>query len=496
MSTLTLEALLGPNSTRNGTAEAVNGVLQLTPDAPLQAGSAFYNIPVSVTQSFQSAFRFQIDGTSATTGADGLTFLLQSSPLGPSALGDDGGNLGYLADSVPLITPAVVVEFDTFFNPENNDNPNLLTTSANLSEYNAVELISYSAGGAGQILEQIKPDVVFNTGDVYTAWIDYTASETGPGVLQISTALGASKPAQPLVSQEIDLSSVLGSQAFLGFTAGSGNAFNSHDILSWGFARQGAVGTGYLNFRQFTEAAALELGVDIPYQDLEVNGLFTSLFYDETYYLCRNPDIAVAVANGFFTSGYEHFLTFGLLEGRSPSILFRETYYLNQNPDVAQAKVDGVVVSGFQHYIQFGQVEGRDPSALFNERAYLAANGDVQAAVGEGLFTSGFDHYIEFGASEGRGPSLILFNENYYLTQYSDVASALASDVITSGFQHYILFGQGEQRNPSGIFDEAAYLAANSDVAGAVSAGAFSSGFQHYILSGRCEGRAAIPVAA
>ena len=41
--------------------------------------------------------------------------------------------------------------------------------------------------------------------------------------------------------------------------------------------------------------------------------------FDEAEYLADNPDVAAAVAAGYFGSGLEHYLAFGLAEGRSPN---------------------------------------------------------------------------------------------------------------------------------------------------------------------------------
>lgn len=43
--------------------------------------------------------------------------------------------------------------------------------------------------------------------------------------------------------------------------------------------------------------------------------------YDETYYLNQNPDVAAAVDSGEFVYGFEHFVKFGLGEGRDPELL-------------------------------------------------------------------------------------------------------------------------------------------------------------------------------
>jgi ABC-type amino acid transport substrate-binding protein len=83
--------------------------------------------------------------------------------------------------------------------------------------------------------------------------------------------------------------------------------------------------------------------------------------FDENAYLEQNPDVAEAVARGSLASGYDHWVRFGLAEGRMPQIPFNESFYLDFNPDVAEAVADGDFASGLQHYLNFGAAEGRAP---------------------------------------------------------------------------------------------------------------------------------------
>lgn len=253
-------------------------------------------------------------------------------------------------------------------------------------------------------------------------------------------------------------------------------------------------GDGYLNFSQFAQFQQLDEQVNLAVPATEINGFQLSQLFDETFYLSNNSDVENAIAAGAFNSGFEHFIDFGINEGRDPSILFNEDFYLAANPDVASAVSNGGFASGLAHYLNFGAFEGRDPSSLFDESDYLLENPDVQLAIDAGGFTNGFDHYIEVGAAEGRLPNLILFNENFYIARNADVAQAVTNGSIKNGLEHYVLFGQREGRDPSSLFDESAYLAVNSDVVDAIADGAFSSGFEHYIKFGRAEGREAIAV--
>ncbi|MDB9525985.1 hypothetical protein PN498_08305 [Oscillatoria sp. CS-180] len=231
---------------------------------------------------------------------------------------------------------------------------------------------------------------------------------------------------------------------------------------------------------------------DIPYTPVEVGGINLGHFFDEGYYLNQNPDVVVAVDSGLFSSGFDHFVQFGLAEGRNSNPLFSEQGYLAANADVANAVNDGLIDSGLQHFLLAGHLEGRNPGQLFNEAEYLALHPDVDAAVQAGDFGSGFEHYVEAGAPEGRLPEFSLFQEDFYLAQNPDVASAIEAGAFVDGFAHFAQLGAIEGRNPSSLFSNETYLNANPDVAAAVEQGNLPSGFLHYAAFGAAEGRALV----
>lgn len=216
---------------------------------------------------------------------------------------------------------------------------------------------------------------------------------------------------------------------------------------------------------------------------VEIGGISLPHLFDQWNYLNANTDVAGAVSRGEITSAYDHFVNFGLNEGRDPSSLYSEQFYLVQNGDVANAVAQGAFESGLQHFLLYGHVENRAGSAHFDAEDYLTANPDVAAAVQRGDMLSAFDHYVEYGMLEGRAPGLI-FDEAYYTEVYDAE--------IGGGLEQYVTLGQGAQHNPSELFSESYYLSANPDVAAAVSGGAFSSGFEHFAKYGRFEERAFI----
>ncbi|MGL4499385.1 MAG: hypothetical protein ACRCU2_10035, partial [Planktothrix sp.] len=129
--------------------------------------------------------------------------------------------------------------------------------------------------------------------------------------------------------------------------------------------------------------------------------------FDENFYLQQYTDVANAVSQGGFATGFDHFLLTGQFEGRQPSGFYSESYYLQQNPDVANAVSQGGFTTGLDHFLLNGQFEGRDPITEFNTAHYLAHNPDVAAAVNSGGMTA-LGHYVMLGRNEGRVPTAIV----------------------------------------------------------------------------------------
>ena len=87
---------------------------------------------------------------------------------------------------------------------------------------------------------------------------------------------------------------------------------------------------------------------------------------EETSYLMRYPDVALAVKNGTFPSGRSHFQKHGIKEGRSwtapahPDIdQFDEAAYLRRYPDAARSVERKLFTSGYDHFFRMGFFEGR-----------------------------------------------------------------------------------------------------------------------------------------
>ena len=97
---------------------------------------------------------------------------------------------------------------------------------------------------------------------------------------------------------------------------------------------------------------------------------------------------SVPVASGFTYGGLDY------------SLVFNPTFYANKHPDLKK-EYELNSVKLFNHFINFGMKEGRQAIATFNVLAYKNNYSDLRKAFGNNLPTY-YNHYITHGKSEGR----------------------------------------------------------------------------------------------
>ena len=213
----------------NGSAHMAGALLNLTPDAPMQKGSAFLPEPFNLTSNsiIHTHFSFQIGGVNLDSeqGADGLAFVMQNDPRAAAALGNDGEGIGFgindtTGNPVNPISSSIAIEFDTHQNSfplraTGDPNGNHLALIINGQVYE--HIVSYS------------PSFLLNDGAPHYVWIDYFGNTKN---FTVYIANSDNKPLSPVISTTLDLAG-LGNQAYFGFTAATGDGFNSHDILAW-----------------------------------------------------------------------------------------------------------------------------------------------------------------------------------------------------------------------------------------------------------------------
>ena len=189
-----------------------DNVLRLT-NTTSQAGSAFSTTAISLDQdaSFSTSFQFRVTNT-INGGADGIVFVLQTNS---NTAGGSGGGIGYFG-----IDNSVGIEFDNWdngFGDGFSDN------------HVGIDL----GGSVDSVALNTNPGFTIDAGDIITAWVDYNGVTD---LLEVRANTTGIRPGTALLSYTVDLVSELGStNAFVGFTSGTGAAGANHDILSWQF---------------------------------------------------------------------------------------------------------------------------------------------------------------------------------------------------------------------------------------------------------------------
>lgn len=178
-----------------------------------QSGSAFLTNSISLASdaSFSSYFEFQFTNQ-GSGGADGIVFTVQTVA---NTAGGGGGGIGYDG-----LQKSVGVEFDNWNNGScdgNNDN------------HAGIDI----AGNTCSVVRADTLPAVLDSGSIFHAWVDYNGSTD---TLEVRLALNDTRPIAALMSYNVDLVSVLGTtDAFVGFTSGTGAATADHDIRRWVF---------------------------------------------------------------------------------------------------------------------------------------------------------------------------------------------------------------------------------------------------------------------
>lgn len=192
-------------------------VLRLTNNLS-QSGSAFLtnSIDLANQASFSTFFTFNINTPLGASdgdgqGADGIVFVVQTVS---NTAGGGGGGIGYLG-----INNSLGIEFDTWNNGSFGNDPNGNHIGINL-------------GGTFNGATQTIPTRM-NNGEDWYAWVDYDGLND---LIEVRISETNVRPVNATLSRTADLVSVLGqTNAFIGFTSGTGAAGGFHDIINWQF---------------------------------------------------------------------------------------------------------------------------------------------------------------------------------------------------------------------------------------------------------------------
>jgi len=184
-----------------------NNVLTLTDGGTGEARSCFLNYPVYIGH-FTASFTFQDIGGG---GADGAVFVLQNSPMGPTALGGGGGGLGFSG-----ISPSAGLEMNIY--SPNTPGIAFQVNGTSVAPYSTTPPVNLAGGNP------INCTVTYDGTTATLTMVDTVASTS------FTTNYTANLPA--LVGQNT---------AYVGFTGASGGVASFIQISNFTFANQAVV---------------------------------------------------------------------------------------------------------------------------------------------------------------------------------------------------------------------------------------------------------------
>ena len=196
----------GTNLTFQNDAFVLDGRLHLNPVGG-GAGGAFLPVKQFIRDGFDVTFQYEIHSL-LNGGGDGFAFVIQNNPF--LRAGGSGGSIGYAG-----ISNSLAVEFDTYFNADAADlNGNHISIHTRGTRSNSQQE-SNSLGVVTTTLEGLHTARILYTPGVLSVFLD---NLTVPKLV-VNTNLAALVP--------LDFG-----RAWLGFTASTAFAIESHDLLS------------------------------------------------------------------------------------------------------------------------------------------------------------------------------------------------------------------------------------------------------------------------
>lgn len=251
------------------------------------------------------------------------------------------------------------------------------------------------------------------------------------------------------------------------------------------------------------------------------NGVDYSAVYDFNYYVEHNSDLYAVYRNDPY-SALQHFMNYGMNEGRQANAVFDVKSYRNRYQDIRQVYGWNNLKAYYDHYRLYGKNEGRnalncptlqnglhtffgvDFSPVYDYNYYIKNNPDVYNAY-NGDETQVFIHFLTAGMKEGRR-ACEGFDVYSYRNLCSDLRQTYGWNNLQEYYLHYVNYGVKEKRtavgcdtlqNPihsflgvdfSPVYDYNYYTEHNADVRDAFKGDDLAT-FVHFLAYGCREGR-------
>ena len=207
-----------------------------------------------------------------------------------------------------------------------------------------------------------------------------------------------------------------------------------------------------------------------------------ALVYDYNYYINKYSDLKNAYGTNR-NAAFNHFLSYGMKEGRQGNAKFNVSYYKQNYADLQKAFGNNLK-SYYEHYISNGHKEGRvadklinntntgdrntvptvnktvyqgvDYAPVYDADYYYKNNADVQKQFKSTDYAGLLKNFVEKGMAQGQRASAN-FDVNSYRLQYPDLRAAFG-DNLKAYYMHYITNGKREKRKTTGTTQMVGYV--------------------------------------
>jgi hypothetical protein len=182
---------------------------------------------------------------------------------------------------------------------------------------------------------------------------------------------------------------------------------------------------------------------------------------DAQFYLNKYPDLLKAFGPNNLEAAKQHWLNYGIKEGRQSSFAFSLPAYQAKNPGILWDRNIRTYEAVLNYYVTQGYKETPDTTPLdtpfdmpigFDPDFYRQYYPDLAKAFGTN-FGALTRHWREYGSREGRLPSRKALGEalalgvdpEFYANRYSDLRKAFGLNAVAL-VQHYLNIGRTEGR--------------------------------------------------
>ncbi len=135
----------------------------------------------------------------------------------------------------------------------------------------------------------------------------------------------------------------------------------------------------------------------------------------------------------------------GKLSSKTLKGCINTEFYSAMYPDLQEA-FHGDAVLLKEHFLTYGLSEGRIAIPFLDIVKYRESNPDLQKAFGDD-WNAYLKHYLVYGIKEGRS-SCTYFDASAYVERYPDLKNAFGYNAVAL-FNHYVVYGMKEERNPA-----------------------------------------------